>query len=153
MAAAMAMLRMVGARRLLNYKLALAGKDVRVIPTSTLQKAMKDMGNNLWLGWGYRWEPRHTQRAYEIMKRDLVDVYPPLWWIKWTKLKQNPYKAKGLPKLRTWPAAIDAFASSAYRSDIATSPAVAAAMIARLATTSTSAIPAWRRNEIGDEGR
>ena len=78
LAAAMAMLRMVGARRLLNYKLALAGKDVRVIPTSTLQKAMKDMGNNLWLGWGYRWEPRHTQRAYEIMKRDLVDVYP--WW-------------------------------------------------------------------------
>lgn len=97
LAAAMAMLRMVGARRLLNYKLALAGKDVRVIPTSTLQKAMKDMGNNLWLGWGYRWEPRHTQRAYEIMKRDLVDVYPPLWWIKWTKLKQNPFKAKGLP--------------------------------------------------------
>ncbi|MDP1565461.1 MAG: hypothetical protein Q8L91_04250, partial [Polaromonas sp.] len=47
LAAAMAMLRMVGARRLLNYKLALAGKDVRVIPTSTLQKAMKDMGNNL----------------------------------------------------------------------------------------------------------
>lgn len=93
----MASWRMYAANRLLKYKLALAGKPISFISTQTLCKSMAGMGNNLWLGWGYRWEPRHTQRAYEVMKRDLVEVYPPKWWLKWAKIKHDPFTAKGLP--------------------------------------------------------
>lgn len=89
--------RIWGAHRLLKYKLSLAGKEVRVIQTTELQKALPSYGENLWLGWGYRWEPRHTQRAYEVLKRDLVDVYPPMWWLKWMGKAEDPKKAKGLP--------------------------------------------------------
>jgi conjugal transfer pilus assembly protein TraD len=97
LAFSMALYRFLHAHRLLKYKLALAGKPKVIMKTSTLQLATPSMGNNLWLGWGFRWEPRHTQRCYEIMKRDLVDVYPPAWWLKYTKVKHNPFTAKGLP--------------------------------------------------------
>lgn len=97
LAVAMASWRMFGAQRLLKYKLSLSGKEVVIMKTTDLQKAMPKLGENLWLGWGYRWEPRHTQRAYEVLKRDLDDVYPPQWWLKWMGKTKDPRKAKGLP--------------------------------------------------------
>jgi len=93
----MAGLRFFSANRLINYKLALVGKPVFIMPASEVQKNMPAMGNNLWLGWGYRWEPRHTQRSYEIMKRDLDEVYPSKWWLKYKGIKGDPRNAKGLP--------------------------------------------------------
>jgi len=89
--------RSFGASRLLKYKLSLVGKATVLMPALRMKAAIPQMGANLWLGWGYRWEPRHTQRAYEIMKRDLDEVYPPAWWLKWTGSKFDPRKAKGLP--------------------------------------------------------
>ena len=106
MAFCMALLRYNKARTLLKYKLALAGKPVQVMTTQQLLEFAPRSKNGelrkaekLFLGWGYRWEPRHTQRAFEIMKRSLVDVYPPMWWLKTKGFteKQNPLKAKGLP--------------------------------------------------------
>ncbi len=88
--------RLFSAQHLLKYKLALCGKEVVVMDTTALQKAMPKLGENLWLGWGYRWEPRHTQRAHDVLKRDLNDIYPPQWWLNWTH-KKDPRKAKGLP--------------------------------------------------------
>jgi conjugal transfer pilus assembly protein TraD len=85
------------ASKLLRYKLALTGKPTVIMPAARMQAALPKMGSNLWLGWGYRWEPRHTQRAYEIMKRDLDEVYPPKWWLKWAGIKTDPRQAKGLP--------------------------------------------------------
>jgi conjugal transfer pilus assembly protein TraD len=85
------------ATKLLRYKLALTGKPTVIMPAARMQHALPKMGPNLWLGWGYRWEPRHTQRAYEIMKRDLDEVYPPKWWLKWAGIKHDPRQAKGLP--------------------------------------------------------
>lgn len=85
------------ASKLLRYKMALTGKPTVIMPAARMQAAMPKMGSNLWLGWGYRWEPRHTQRAYEIMKRDLDEVYPPKWWLKWAGIKTDPRQAKGLP--------------------------------------------------------
>ncbi|MDP3350481.1 MAG: hypothetical protein Q8S92_15935 [Hydrogenophaga sp.] len=69
LALTMALYRAFGAHRLIKYKVSLVGKPTVVMPATHLQKSMHKLGNNLWLGWGYRWEPRHTQRAYEIMKR------------------------------------------------------------------------------------
>lgn len=92
----MAAWRVYSARRLLFYKLALVGKPVVVMPAVRMRDAMPKLRDNLWLGWGYRWEPRHTQRAYEIMKRDLDEIYPPAWWLKWIG-QDDPRHAKGLP--------------------------------------------------------
>lgn len=89
--------RSLRASKLLRYKLALTGKPTVIMPAARMQAAMPKMGQNLWLGWGYRWEPRHTQRAYEIMKRDLDEVYPPKWWLKWAGIKTDPRQSKGLP--------------------------------------------------------
>ena len=97
LALAMALLRATGARRLLRYKLSLTGQPAATLGTADLQSAMTRMGPQLWLGWGYRWEPRHTQRAYEIMKRDLDEVYPPGWWLRLAGVHTDPRRAKGLP--------------------------------------------------------
>jgi len=97
LAVTMAAWRMFGAQRLLKYKLSLSGKEVVIMKTKDLQRVMPKLGENLWLGWGYRWEPRHTQRAHEVLKRDLDDVYPPRWWLKWMGKKNDPRKARGLP--------------------------------------------------------
>ncbi len=97
LALSMTGMRFLAANKLLKYKMSLLGQPTVVMPASRLQQSMHKLGSNLWLGWGYRWEPRHTQRAYEIMKRDLVDVYPPPWWLKWRGDKRDPLKSKGLP--------------------------------------------------------
>jgi conjugal transfer pilus assembly protein TraD len=97
LALAMALWRALNASKLLRYKMSLTGKPTVVMPAARMHAALPKMGQNLWLGWGYRWEPRHTQRAYEIMKRDLDEVYPPRWWLKWAGVKADPRQAKGLP--------------------------------------------------------
>ncbi|HEX2543436.1 MAG TPA: conjugative transfer system coupling protein TraD [Ramlibacter sp.] len=93
----MALLRAHTARRLLRYKLSLTGQPAATLSVTRMQHAMEQLGPQLWLGWGYRWEPRHTQRAYEIMKRDLNEVYPPLWWLRVAGRRLDPRQAKGLP--------------------------------------------------------
>ena len=65
LALAMGLWRGLGARKLLRYKLSLTGKPAVIVPAARLQAALPRMGANLWLGWGYRWEPRHTQRRAE----------------------------------------------------------------------------------------
>lgn len=97
LALSMTGIRFLSANRLLKYKMSLLGLPTVIMPATRLKNSMNKLGNNLWLGWGYRWEPRHTQRAYEIMKRDLEDVYPPAWWLKWRGDKRDPLKSKGLP--------------------------------------------------------
>jgi conjugal transfer pilus assembly protein TraD len=97
LAGSMAALRLLHAQKLLRYKMSLVGKPTVIMSAARMMAALPKMGPNLWLGWGYRWEPRHTQRAYEIMKRDLDEVYPPAWWLRWARVKADPKAAKGLP--------------------------------------------------------
>lgn len=97
LALVMGLWRAVSASTLLRYKFWLTGKPTVIMPAARLQAALPKMGANLWLGWGFRWEPRHTQRAYEIQKRDLDEVYPPQWWLKLIGKPGNPRLSKGLP--------------------------------------------------------
>jgi conjugal transfer pilus assembly protein TraD len=69
LAIAMTALRLFHASKLLRYKLSLVGKPMAFMSAGRMKTALPAMGANLWLGWGYRWEPMHTQRAYEILKR------------------------------------------------------------------------------------
>lgn len=84
------------ARRLIKEQLALKGKPVQVIPVKTVLDAIPSMGPNLWLGWGWRWQPSHTGKAYEVMKRDLDDVYPPAWLMRVLGEKRVPQNERGL---------------------------------------------------------
>lgn len=97
MAVAMILSRARGAARLLSYKLALVGKPVEIMPVERLRRSVPSLGGDLWLGWGFRWTPVHTKRAYEILKRDPGEIYPPGWWLRAHGIDQDPRTAKGLP--------------------------------------------------------
>lgn len=92
----MAILRGVTGRDLVLRKMALIGRKVELMPAENLLKAMPKIGPNLWLGRGWRWEPSHTALAYEVMKRDITDVYPPDWLLKLLKIKRKPAEERGL---------------------------------------------------------
>ena len=92
----MATLRTMSARRLAMRQLSLIGRPVDLIKTTQLLEAIPSMGNNLWLGWGWRWQPSHTALAYEISKRDIADIYPPTWLLKLMGNQRNPANERGL---------------------------------------------------------
>lgn len=92
----MALLRARQAYGLARMKLALIGKPTAFLGTRELLAALPALGENLWLGWGWRWEPTHTGRAYEIMKRDLKEVYPKPWVLKLLGESRDPASERGL---------------------------------------------------------
>jgi hypothetical protein len=96
MCLAIAAWRSIGAYRLSKLKLGLIGKPIAFIDTKQLANAMSKMGNNLWLGWGYRWEPRHTRRAYEVMKHDMAEIYPKPWVLRLLGESRNPKDERGM---------------------------------------------------------
>lgn len=93
---AMAIRRGVVARTMVLKQLALIGRPVELMPVQNLLNAMPAIGNNLWLGRGWRWEPSHTALAYEVSKRDLSEIYPPPWALKMLGVKRNPADERGL---------------------------------------------------------
>jgi conjugal transfer pilus assembly protein TraD len=98
MSAVMSLVRGVAALRVMNAKMALAGKPFTLLPSSNIRAAMPALSKDqsVWLGWGWKWGPVHTQRAYEVMKREDHEIYPPRWLLKARKMKHDPYTAKGL---------------------------------------------------------
>jgi conjugal transfer pilus assembly protein TraD len=92
----MATWRFLSVLGLAKLRLALIGKPIAFITTDTLQKALPAMGNQLWLGWGLRWQPRHTRRAHELMGRDIEDIYPPTWILRLLGSKRVPANERGL---------------------------------------------------------
>jgi len=75
--------------------MSLIGRPTQIIKASELLAAMPKMGNNLWLGWGWDWQPSHTALAYEVRKRDLSEIYPPQWLLKLMGIKRNPADERG----------------------------------------------------------
>lgn len=92
----MAAYRGLASRHLVKRQLALIGRPVELMPVTNLLDAMPKMGNNLWLGRGWRWEPSHTALAYEVMKRDISDIYPAPWLLKLIGEKRTPANERGL---------------------------------------------------------
>jgi conjugal transfer pilus assembly protein TraD len=83
-------------KKLWSFKLALAGKQIELLPSTTFEAARNKLSDKLWLGWGYRWEPKHTQLAYEVLKRNHKEVYPPKWFLRLNGIKEDPRTAKGM---------------------------------------------------------
>lgn len=66
----MAMARLPKAIRLHTLKRHLSGRKLEFMEFEGLLKKIKKHPEEMWLGTGYHWESRHTQRAFEILKRD-----------------------------------------------------------------------------------
>lgn len=66
----MALYRLPEAYRLYKLQMGLKGKPLAFMALSHLQKVMAKHPDELWLGYGFEWDQRHAQRAYEILKRD-----------------------------------------------------------------------------------
>lgn len=67
---AMAMTRLPKAHQLHRLQKHLAGRPLEFIKLEQLQKIIAKNPNDLWLGKGFDWENRHTQRIFEIQKLD-----------------------------------------------------------------------------------
>jgi conjugal transfer pilus assembly protein TraD len=93
----MAALRTRQVMKLWDFKVNLAGKAVQVLPAAALQSAKAKLDGDVWLGWGFRWEPRHAQLANDVLRRSMREIYPPQWYLKFKGVKDDPRKAKGLP--------------------------------------------------------
>ncbi|MCG6308489.1 conjugative transfer system coupling protein TraD [Vibrio alginolyticus] len=66
----MALYRLPEAYRLHKLQKGLKGKPLAFMALAHLQKVMAKHPDELWLGYGFEWDQRHAQRAYEILKRD-----------------------------------------------------------------------------------
>lgn len=68
--AGMALWRIPEAVHLHRLQRGLKGKPLAFMDLAHLQKVMARHPEELWLGYGFEWDQRHAQRAYEILKRD-----------------------------------------------------------------------------------
>lgn len=96
----MAALRIHQVQRLWDFKTALAGKAIQLLPASTLVEGRKRQGglspDEVWLGWGWRWERKHAQLAADILKIDSQKLYPPDWYLRLKGVTHDPRQAKGM---------------------------------------------------------
>lgn len=66
----------------LHARARLSGSQLTFMTFKDLAKIMKGHPYDLWLGYGFRWWPEHSQKLYELMKLD------------WTKLMLHPILTK-----------------------------------------------------------
>lgn len=91
----MAVLRYKQAANVWGYKVRLSGASIDMLGTSQINGIRDKLQDNLWLGWGWEWQPSHTQQAYDILKRDSPEIYAPNWFLKLNGIKFDPRTMKG----------------------------------------------------------
>ncbi len=90
MCTGMAVSRLPKAFKLKTLQKHLGGRPLQFIKLDELKKnIVKDM-SQIWLGYGFEWENRHTQRAFEILKRDMSAITK-------KKSKKNEKVSMGYP--------------------------------------------------------
>lgn len=78
----MGVLRAKEAFDLLNLKANLIGQPFSLIKSSEVSAKMAANPKKLWLGHGFLWKPIHTQRAMDLLKRDVEELMPPDWFLR-----------------------------------------------------------------------
>ncbi len=73
---AMASIRGVAAWRLWSEKNRLSGKSLTFISMRDLLAKMRGHASDVWLGYGFEWDQRHTQKVHEILKSDKASILP-----------------------------------------------------------------------------
>ena len=82
----------------LAVRASLSGAKVTFMTFKELSKIMKGHSDDLWLGYGFRWWPEHSQRLYELMKLDWTKLQLPNWLCHLLLPNQAlPEEAAGLP--------------------------------------------------------
>lgn len=84
--------------KVFNARAALSGSQLTFMTFEELARTMKGHSNDLWLGYGFRWWPEHSQKLYELMKLDWTKLLLPSWLTR--LLLKNPAlsdEAAGLP--------------------------------------------------------
>lgn len=94
---AMATLRGSQAWSLFEAKARLAGNSFWIAKTSYVDKRVKACSGKLWLGLGFRWTQKHTQRATQIQSLDTEKLLPPEWALKLMKRPHDFSEVKGEP--------------------------------------------------------
>jgi conjugal transfer pilus assembly protein TraD len=77
------------------FRLALAGHPVQTLPCAALARQRAALAGQVWLGWGYRWQPSHAQLAHDIQRHDLHHIAAPRW-LRALRGAPDPACAKGL---------------------------------------------------------
>ena len=84
--------------KVLTARASLSGSKVTFMTFDELSKIMKGHSDDLWLGFGFRWWPEHSQRLYELMKLDWTKLQLPNWLCRLLLPNQAlPEDAAGLP--------------------------------------------------------
>ena len=84
--------------KVLTARASLSGSKVTLMTFDELAKIMKGHSDDLWLGFGFRWWPEHSQRLYELMKLDWTKLQLPSWLCRLLLPTQAlPEEAAGLP--------------------------------------------------------
>ncbi|WP_300500443.1 conjugative transfer system coupling protein TraD [Marinobacter sp.] len=52
----------------------LRGKSLNIVELSEVVKQIEGKSDQLWLGYGFDWGPKHAQRAFELSKRDWSEL-------------------------------------------------------------------------------
>lgn len=78
----MAAYRFKGAFDLLNLKSNLIGQPFSFVKSSEVAKHVAKYPSKLWFGQGFEWKPIHTQRAMDLLKRDVIELMPPDWFLR-----------------------------------------------------------------------
>lgn len=86
------------ALRVLNLRASLSGKAMQVITTRKLETLTRDT-DEVFLGFGFEWQPVHTQRLYELAKINYKDysVSPWLLRLQGYVVDPQPDSENGLP--------------------------------------------------------
>lgn len=92
----MAMYRSWQTKTILDYKIGLSGKAFAFMDGREVVTYSKQNPDNLFLGFGFEWQPSHSQMAYDIIKEDLTEIYPPQLYLKLVGIKHDPRKLKGV---------------------------------------------------------
>lgn len=94
----MALHRMGQALHVLTIRASLSGKAIEVITTGQLNKLASD-SDQIFLGFGFEWQPVHSQRLYELAKVNFRDylVSPRILGLLGYEINPQPDAEIGLP--------------------------------------------------------
>lgn len=85
----MALHRLGQALRVLTVRASLSGKAMEVITTKQLRKLTSD-ADQVFLGFGFEWQPVHSQRLYELAKVNYRDYMVSPWVLRSLGYEVNP---------------------------------------------------------------
>jgi conjugal transfer pilus assembly protein TraD len=96
MSVGMATIRWIQAKKLWDYKLSMTGKAFSFLDGREVVAYNRAHPDRMWIGFGFEWEPSHTQLAFDALKKNFAEIYPPSWYLRARGVTHDPRAQKGL---------------------------------------------------------